>query len=331
MVIRPTQLPFKALALGQRIPGFMPLLRRARAGSIAIVMYHGVTPQPLPVFNWCQLALAEFERQMELLVQHYTILPLHEIVERLDRRAPLPANPAAITFDDGFQNVLTAAYPVLQRHGAPATVFLVTSFMGTRQPAWPERLYHAVAATSRKQVAFAEQRWDLSIPSHRAAAYRALAARLKPLPTHEKDAALEYLHWQLKVPAEVPVSSPLTTLDWTEVENLARTGLIDFGSHTHTHPILSRCDPASQYEELRISRDLIRERLGRADLFAYPNGTRADFTDETQRFLAELGYAAAVTTEPGLNSRRTGRYSLHRINVGADTTLRQFERHMIGL
>ena len=331
MVMRLTQLPYKVPALGHRVPGFKPLLRRARAGSIAIIMYHGIMPRPLPVFNWCQLALAEFERQMELLAEHYTILPLREIVERVDRRAALPANPAAITFDDGFKNVLTTAYPVLQRYAAPATVFLVTSLVGTRQPAWPERLYHAMATTARKQVAFAEQRWDLTAPDYRAAAYRALAGRLKALPTSEKDAALEYLHWQLQVPAEVPADSPLATLDWQEVEQLARTELIDFGSHTHTHPILSRCDPAAQFEELRISRDLLRDALGRADLFAYPNGTRADFTVQTQRFLAELEYAAAVTTEPGLNSRSTDRYSLRRVNVGADTTLRQFERQLIGL
>lgn len=324
------RLPRKTLTLGQKVPGVVPLVRRARAGSIAIVMYHGITPEPLPVFNWCQLAVAEFERQMEFLTGNYTLLPLREIVHRLERRLPLPRNPAALTFDDGFRNVLTAAYPVLQKHAAPATVFLVTGLVGTRQPAWPDRLFHAVATTARKQITFADLRWDLTTPNHRAAAYRALAARLKTLPTSAKDESLEYLHWQLHVPASVPADSPLSTLDWSEVESLARAGLIDFGSHTHTHPILSRCDPAVQYEELRLSRDVLREHLGRADLFAYPNGTRADFTAQTQRFLAELEYAAAVTTESGLNSRRASRYSLRRVGVGADTTLRQLERQMIG-
>ncbi len=326
-----TRIPHKALALAHRLPGLAPMVRRARAGSIAIVMYHGVTPEPLPVFNWCQLALTEFERQIEFLAAHYTVLPLREIVRRLDCREALPPNPAAITFDDGFRSVLTAAYPVLKRYSAPATVFLVTSVVGTRQPAWPDRLYHAVATSARKDITFAGQRWELTTPTDRALAYRALAARLKTVPTSDKDASLEYLHERLRVPAEVPSGSPLATMDWEEVERLARSGLIDFGSHTHTHPILSRCEPAMQYTELRASRDLVRERLGRCDLFAYPNGTRADFTAQTRRFLKELRYIAAVSTTMGLNSRRTDRYSLRRVGVGADATLRQFERQMIGL
>lgn len=325
-----TQLPRKALAVGQKVPGFLPLVRRARAGSIAIVMYHGVTPKPLPVFNWCQLPLAEFERQIEFLAGNYSLLPLAEIIHRLDHRKPLPPNPAALTFDDGFRSVLSEAFPVLQRYSAPATVFLVTSLVGTRQPAWPDRLYHAVAMTGRENVTFAGQTWRLLTPAHRAAAYRHLAAQLKSLPTVEKNSAVEYLHWQLRVSAEVPADSPLATLDWPEVEELAKTGLIDFGSHTHTHPILARCDPSAQYEELRVSRNLIRERLGRAELFAYPNGSRADFTIQTRRFLAELEYAAAVTTEPGLNSCRTDRYAFSRVCVGADTTFHQFQRQMVG-
>ena len=37
------------------------------------------------------------------------------------------------------------------------------------------------------------------------------------------------------------VAQNLATLDWNEIEPMSRSGLIEFGSHTHTHPILSRC------------------------------------------------------------------------------------------
>ncbi|MGH7766314.1 MAG: polysaccharide deacetylase family protein [Candidatus Binatia bacterium] len=43
-----------------------------------------------------------------------------------------------ITFDDGFQNVLKNGFPVLQRFGFPATVFLVSDYCG-RENSWPSQ------------------------------------------------------------------------------------------------------------------------------------------------------------------------------------------------
>lgn len=331
MLALSTRLPHKVLSLGRKCPGFLPLVRRARAGSVAIVMYHGVSAWPLPVYNWCQLPLAEFEQQIDFLYSQYTMLPLREVIDRMERRAPLPRHTAVLTFDDGFRNVLTTALPVLERYQAPASVFLVTGLIGTHQPAWPERLYHAVATTPQAEVVFDDLRRALATPEQRSTAYRALAGRLKAIPAEQKDAALADLHQQLAVPSEVPADSPLARLDWPEIEQLRRSGLIDFGSHTHTHPILSRCPPQTQFEELRCSRDTLRERLGQADLFAYPNGTRADYTAETKRFLVDLGYSCALGTEPGLNAPGSDRYALRRVNVGADTDLSSFELHMVGL
>jgi peptidoglycan/xylan/chitin deacetylase (PgdA/CDA1 family) len=115
------------------------------------------------------------------------------------------------------------------------------------------------------------------------------------------------------------------------VDALRATGLVEFGSHTHTHPILSRCSLARQEHELRASRDVLRERLGRADLFAYPNGSRADFTSATQDLLRRLGYRCGVTTIPGLNRRGRDLYELRRVHVGADTSFATFEVRMLGL
>ena len=52
-----------------RVPGFVPLVRRLRSRSLAIVMYHGVTTERLTVANWCQLSLERFEEQLEFLAQ----------------------------------------------------------------------------------------------------------------------------------------------------------------------------------------------------------------------------------------------------------------------
>ena len=320
----------RTLALPRRLPGYRPLARRWRTRSVAVVMYHGVTAEPAPVFNWCQLDVARFEEQLAFLAQAYTLLPLSEVVRRLGQGLPLPERAAALTFDDGFRNVATTAYPVLCRHQAPATVFLVTGLVGTRQPPWPQRLYHAVAESPRDAVRFEGAAWPLLTPRQRAGAYVALADRLKRRPARQQAEQLARLLEELGGPAEVPSGSPLATLDWDEVGELARTGLVEFGSHTHTHPILARCTREEARAELCTSRDILRERLGGADTFAYPNGGRADFTAQTKALAAEAGYRCALSTLPGLNRPGADLYELRRVHVGADTTFAQFELAMLG-
>jgi peptidoglycan/xylan/chitin deacetylase (PgdA/CDA1 family) len=319
----------RTVALPGRLPGCRPLARRWRARSLALVMYHGVTAEPLPVFNWCQLDVDRFEEQVAFLAREYTLLPLSEVVRRLGRGLTLPDRAAVLTFDDGFRNVLTAAYPVLRRHQAPAAVFLVTGLVGTRQPPWPQRLYHAVAHSPHAAVRCGETELPLFTPGQRAEAYRALAERLKRQPVRQQTDELARLLEELGVP-EVPAESPLATLDWDEVNELSRSGLVEFGSHTHTHPILSRCTREEASAELRVSRAILRERLGSADALAYPNGGRWEFTPETKALAAGAGYRCALSTLPGLNRAGADLYALRRVHVGADTMFRQFEMSMLG-
>jgi peptidoglycan/xylan/chitin deacetylase (PgdA/CDA1 family) len=321
----------KTLRAASRCPGYLPLVRRLRSRDVAIVMYHGVTRRELPVFNWCQLDIGRFQHQLEFLTATYTVLPLAEVVRRLSTGASLPARTASVTFDDAFRNVYTTAYPLLKQHHAPATVFVVTSLAGTRQPAWPGMVYHAIISTRRTSVTFDGVTWPLASAADRSVAHITITARLKTLAVGERDARLSQIFDEVGTPPPVDVDSPLATMDWNEIQELAKTGLIDFGSHTHTHPILSRCDEAKQRDELRISRDILRDRLGVADLFAYPNGTRADFSDRTKSCLVDLGYLCGLSTVPGLNSANADLYALRRVNVGADTEFTKFEMAMTGL
>ena len=313
-----------------RVPGAIPLARSCRAGSFAIVMYHGVTSKPLEVPNWCQLDAAEFGRQIEYLARAYTIVPLGEAVGRIRRGKRLPKRTVCITFDDGFRNVLTTAYPILNRHGAPATVFLVTGLIGTRQPAWPDVLFHDVARTRRESLVFHDREFSLRTNLERADVASVLSQTLKDLPDPEREERLQELRAMLG-PSEVEADSPQATLNWNEIEELSRTGLIDFGTHTHLHPILARCSRGRQYEEIRTSCAIVRERLGRCDLFAYPNGRAEDFTAETKEILRELGFLCGVSTREGLNRIGADLMDLKRVAVGYDTLGSSFRLRMLGV
>jgi peptidoglycan/xylan/chitin deacetylase (PgdA/CDA1 family) len=145
----------------------------------------------------------------------------------------------------------------------------------------------------------------------------------------KKDEALGKL--QETLGGVTTVDSAFDLLSWDEIYCLHRTGLADFGSHTHTHQILSRCDLERQRSELCISRDILQQKLGKADLFAYPNGGEEDFTELTTLLVKELGYRCGLTTIQGLNSPSSNLYELRRVGVGANHSLADFEMRLLGL
>jgi peptidoglycan/xylan/chitin deacetylase (PgdA/CDA1 family) len=292
-------------------------------------MYHGVTRDPLLVPNWCQLPAEKFQGQMEFLAAEYMVLPLGEVVSRLERGQALPHRAACITFDDGFRNVFTTAFPVLRRLGLSSTVFLVTENLESAQPAWSDRLFFNLASTPLTTIDYGGREFPLRDHSQRSRAHVAIASDLKNADNAVREARISDVIDRLGN-HRVPHSSAFAPMSWEEVELLSSSGIVDFGSHTHTHPILSRCPVVRQLDELRSSRDILLHRLGRADLFAYPNGSREDFTPDTKRILKELGYRCGLATIPGLNRERTDRFELRRVSVGSDVTLSRFERLMTG-
>ena len=100
---------------------------------VPVLMYHEVDPRPIGESRLV-VSPASFARQMAFL--HDTgahVVPLSEVIEAFRTGRRLHSRTVAITFDDGFRNVLTYAVPALRRYRFPATMFLVTDWIGKGQ------------------------------------------------------------------------------------------------------------------------------------------------------------------------------------------------------
>jgi peptidoglycan/xylan/chitin deacetylase (PgdA/CDA1 family) len=102
---------------------------------VPILMYHSISSQPV-AGNRLVVAVQSFERQMRFLSEHrYNCVTIAELVEMLAAKRKLPARTVAITFDDGYRNNFSLAYPILKKYKVPATVFLIVNEIGR-----PDRL-----------------------------------------------------------------------------------------------------------------------------------------------------------------------------------------------
>jgi O-antigen biosynthesis protein len=108
-----------------------PLPGRGGGSTVPILMYHQVTPAPIPAFSRYTITAANFERQMRwLALAGYHPVTIGALVASRRGGAALPPRPVVITFDDGFEELLHHAVPVLQRRGFTATIFLIAGLMG---------------------------------------------------------------------------------------------------------------------------------------------------------------------------------------------------------
>jgi peptidoglycan/xylan/chitin deacetylase (PgdA/CDA1 family) len=99
---------------------------------IPILLYHAIASDCDPSFAEWAVDPALFAAHMDHLAERgWSALTVSELAARLfDRRGPLPERPVAITFDDGFRDFLTAAWPAMRRHALTGTVFVTTGSVG---------------------------------------------------------------------------------------------------------------------------------------------------------------------------------------------------------
>ncbi|MBQ3971791.1 MAG: polysaccharide deacetylase family protein, partial [Selenomonadaceae bacterium] len=76
----------------------------------------------------------DFDDQMRYLKEngYHTITP-DEFYESLAGNFELPENPVLITFDDGYEDNYRNAYPILRKYDFKATIFVISSFLGTKE------------------------------------------------------------------------------------------------------------------------------------------------------------------------------------------------------
>ena len=120
---------------------------------------------------------------------------------------------------------------------------------------------------------------------------------------------------------------PVPYLSIDQIREMGQAG-IDFGGHTHTHPLLTELSLEEATEEISRAKKLLEEWTGKkSPLFAYPNGV---YSRDHFRILDGLGYEAALSVHPGANRAGTLRWTLRRTEVSGRDSLGDFIQKMNG-
>lgn len=119
-------------------------------------------------------------------------------------------------------------------------------------------------------------------------------------------------------------------MTWEQIREIESYGLT-IGAHSMTHRRLAALSIEEQTFEISESKHFIEERLGHAvDTFAYPFGSKLDFTTDTERIVRESGYDAALSNCYGPVRRNRDRWSVRRIWIDRTDSLASFASKVIG-
>lgn len=196
----------------------------------------------------------------------------------------------AFTFDDGWIDNHSTAFPIAQAYGIPMTIFVCPGLAGLNTPFWPER----VAASLR--VAQGTVRDEV---------IEQVIERLKLSSIEDRCQAIAACD-------SVGAGGPDGSLTWERITEMDRLGVV-FGSHTHTHQILTAVPESTARLEVLESKAAIERALNKpCSLFAYPNGNHSL---PIRTLLAEAGFELAFTARRGPWTAGCDRYAIPRVNV----------------
>lgn len=329
----------KNVYAGLRRLGLYRFLRWWHRKQAVILTYHGVISNGDDSYlNRNSLSADMFDQQMAYLKRHYHIMALPELVRRLVAREPLPHYALVITFDDGFYNNYAVAAPILRKYDLPATIFLTTAFINSPQLGlWTERVDWLLQTATTAGLEFAMdgevQHLALQTTRDRIIASDLVRGYLKRLPPKAREEAIAKLAEEIGVVRDLDgsVAERYAFLTWEQVREMQHWR-ISFGSHTHTHSILSGLSPAEAHFELNESRHLIESELGApCTIFSYPNGSARDFGRRDIDLLRKLGFVAATSQLPGFNDHKTNLYALRRINISRHRDFNYFLAKISGM
>lgn len=292
-----------------------PAVSRATRDEGLVLLYHrvgGSDPDPHRI-NVPRQAFAD---EMSWLKAHCAVLPLDQLRAGAER-GTLPPRAVALTFDDGYEDTLMVAAPVLKALQLPATCFVTTEGLEGTHEFWWDTLASALLGDgsypSTLWVSLPEGPRTLPTATRgeRLFAHGLIYHAVVGEPVSTRSAVVSAVRAWARSAIAGPTGRRMAAAD---IARLAEYG-VAVGAHTVRHPQLPRLSHADQVREIADCRDTLERIAGATvDSLAYPFGA---FDDTTAAAARDAGIVSAWTCEPRAVGRSDEPFSLPRLDPHA--------------
>ncbi len=260
-----------------------------------ILIYHGLDKVGDNTLNGRFISAAKFEAQVRFLSEHAQIVSLDDY---FDEKFDTQKFTVAITFDDGYQNNLRYALPVLDHYAAPATFFLTSAAGRGADWLWMDFLDVSTRLGPEKieidSRIFRKKKWRHTL-FYADAEGRKLVdwARYAPWQFIQK---MEYAFLESGAWAGAEAWSEYwALLSPPEIRQLAASKYATIGAHGHTHQDLAFLSQAAACTELQHCKDILEMFCGKpVSSLAYPFGA---YTRALLDFAEKIGFSQQLAVD----------------------------------
>lgn len=201
-----------------------------------------------------------------------------------------------ITFDDGYEDNFTYAYPILKKLGIPFVIYVSAGLVNDHTPIWNYPLIIERVVRKNNELNINGRHYDCQTEEQKSKTFITLKGLLFSLPYAHlqvdfKNLFMKYLTDDV---------FPRNTLTWEQIAELSKDPLCTIGSHTMTHCRLTITDIASLQYELGESKSLLEQHVCKpVEHLSYPYGWKTDVSAEAIAFAQQIGYKTALRSFGG--------------------------------
>ncbi len=284
--------------------GFSRLTQRRAGGAGIVLRFERVRPRRPVRFQ----PLKSREITPEFLDRMIRALKRWKLdivsIDEVCRRAVAPPQPkrfVSLTFDGGYKDLMSSAYPVLSRHGVPFTVYLPTAFPDGLGEAWWLALEELIGRENRLSLLIdsRERHFTIRSVAEKLDVYQFLASWMRTLAPPDLAFAINDLCKRYSV--DLAALSRRASMDWDDLAKLAADPNVTIGSATVNYPVLTNLKDADARREMAMGRAVAQAAFRRdVNHFAYPFGDRESWRRAHVAMAQEIGFSSASSAISGV-------------------------------
>ncbi len=269
-----------------------------------------------------------FRSQMMHLRDRFHPVTCREVVAALDGGPALPRDAVLVTFDDGYDDNHSIAFPILRETGVPATFFVATGHIDSGLPYAYDWLAHLVLTATAERLRLPALDVDVSLPAalaQRRSLVEELLDRLKYLDDAGQQAVISELELDCRRPRTVghPDCRPMT---WSQLREMQAGGM-EIGGHGVHHRMLAKLPGHALRTEVAECHARLSAEMGAPPIaISYPVGGPDAYDARVMDVVREQGFRIGFTYISGVSAPRAdARYEFLRTGIESNIDAAWFE------